>query len=209
MKDKIEYFILITGIAVVLLIIIHATTAVYYEPVYKTKLINHAPAGEITQDFFLEQVIPIPLGVDNTNVFILHILIATYKRNNDNNILFRLTQNDMSNEIVVNTKDFKDNSFITLKFNSTGFIEGSAILTINGLDGQPGNAVTVWVTEDISNGQAVINGEETNRSLMMIHSKIVDNPYYTIDGRGIVFFIWCLTYIMIIVGFFFYCKEQQ
>lgn len=209
-NKNIEWVILIAGIAVIFLIILYGTTDSYYKSIYANKIVDSVPAGEITQNFFLEQSIYIHSGVEHTDEINLFLLLATYDRYNDSNISISLTQDCVTDEVIFGTKFFEDNSYIRIDFNSNGFHEGPAVLCIKGLDGYPGNAATAWLTKDTSHGHALINGKETNRSLVMKYGINIDYcPHFTIGGGKFIFIIWCLTYVMVIIGFFCYYQSKE
>lgn len=207
-RKYVGIFILISVLLLIIFIVIHGMTGSYYKIIYENHFIDPIKAYEIDQNFSLEQIISIPAG-DEKNITIF-ILMKSNEKHNDNNILFFLTQDDLTEEIQIKKfKYFGENSYIQLDFNSVEFHEGNATLGIKGLENSKGSAATVWITEDISHGIAVVNGEETNKSLRIKYAIRAENPYYSLKGGWPIFLIWVSTYVLIIFVFYQYCQTKN
>jgi len=169
--------------------------------VFSTNLNNPVPAGEIVSGKKIVQPISIP-GNFKTEDMCFEILFATYDRVNNGTIEISIRQNNKKQIISKDIKGIKDNSYQKLCFNEIELEAGQAYLEIYGVDGSSGNAITVWLTDDIPFGGVFIDGQEYERGLTFKLGYPVDPPAFTITGGAIIFWLFVLTYLLIITFIF-------
>lgn len=76
----------------------------------------------------------------------VRIMFGTYDRSNKGRLAARFTNNDtLLFETQIDVSRLKDNMYYTVKFPVTQPISGPVTLTLESVDGTPGNAVTVYL----------------------------------------------------------------
>lgn len=131
------------------------------------KYLNQRHVGEIIKDRVIKQNIIIPKDLDaskNERVNI-EILMATFNRKNTSKLEICLEQGNTIENVQINTLKIKENRYNRIIFKSTSFKKGLSLLTIKGIDGEKGNAVTIYLTYDSKWGCAIIDGKRSSESL--------------------------------------------
>ncbi|TNF55542.1 MAG: hypothetical protein EP308_05840 [Burkholderiales bacterium] len=147
----------------------------------------HHPAGEITSRFVVEQ----PLLLKNTELqgrdlkqpFCVSLLMANYmNRRNQGEFSVSLRVGERSQNRLLQARKINDNTweFVCFdEFRLADVLGKSALLTISGVDGQPGRSVTAWLTAATSaDAQATLNGQRTDQQLLFsTHVRIHALPH--------------------------------
>lgn len=175
-------------------VVISSVGYINIENLVTTQQYNVAPVGEIIKDMKLTQKINIP-----SNLKKYGIPIATYGRTNSGYINIRIIQGDRILEEKINVSTVKDNQIRYLKMDFSKLKKGEALLEIEGVDGSIGNAVTTYMTDDISLGRLNINGVITN------HGIINEYKYFKIDKivkiQFLFLFLMTLSFIYFIKSY--------
>lgn len=146
------------------------------------------PAGEIVAGMSVSQTF---IAKDNSMQG-FSLLLATYARQNSGTIVISLKECDPMNTIQVWTQDISklaDNQYIDFILD-TPIIQASGKsfqIDITSVDGDYGNAITVWNSENdvLSDGELLIDGEPQNRDLTFTVNTLVDShakPVYQVIG---------------------------
>ena len=138
--------VFIVGMLISAIYMLNLLNAKHTKELLSNKLINNIPAGEIVSGKKLVQRVEIPQSIKGN--ISLEILFATYNRTNESRLEVTLRQNDVSASKILETKTFKDNSYKRVYFEDFDLKDGEAFIEISGIDGSPGNSITVWLTED-------------------------------------------------------------
>lgn len=161
-------------------------------------LVNNKPAGEFTKGFVLDQAIVIDEAteqlISKLDRVCIEPYLATYVRPNSGKMRISLTGSQWSTTGVFDFKNSPNNDFATIcqdvKHEPTGVQKPT--LHIEGLEGEPGSSITAWLTQDTSRGSAIINGNQTNMSLMFAITKPTD-PSRRIEMQNILVLIYFLA----------------
>ena len=147
------------------------------------KMINVVPAGEMIAGRNIQQAIDIPSKLIETletskpdEQFCISLTMATYARQNTGSLELMLEQEDWRLAKILDVSCIRDNSAHDVCFRAaewSGVKQGPALLCITGMDGQPGNAVTLWLTQDTSQGRVTIDGQTKPLSLHYSISQLV------------------------------------
>ena len=119
------------------------------------------PVGEILKNTKISQEIYIPKNMKKYG-----IVFATYARNNRGSVKVKIIQNTVKLEKVIDISKLEDNQLEDIDLNYNKLKEGKALLLIEGIDGVPGNSITIYESSDISLGKAVINNKETKKGIV-------------------------------------------
>jgi hypothetical protein len=152
----------------------------YCHPVLlPSELTNHLPVGEVIAKFHLEQPInwnlleKTVLEREASRAVCVGFLLANYN-DQDNNGTFALTLRVEENQYrtVVNAKTVRDNAYHRICFEDVilgDIAHKPAALLVEGIDSQPGKAITAWMTEDTAHGRAMLrHGTVSARSLAFL-----------------------------------------
>ena len=126
-----------------------------------TNDINVEAENEILKGTRIYQDIYIPQNLKKYG-----IIFATYARKNTGKIKVKIVQNSVEKEELIDVSKLKDNDVRYINLNYKAFKKGIARLIIEGVDGTPGNAVTVYKSEDISLGKMVVNNQNTGKGIL-------------------------------------------
>ena len=126
-----------------------------------TNDINVVGENEILKGTRIYQDIYIPQNLKKYG-----IIFATYARKNTGKIKVKIVQNSVEKEELIDVSKLKDNDVRYINLNYKAFKKGIARLIIEGVDGTPGNAVTVYKSEDISLGKMVVNNQNTGKGIL-------------------------------------------
>ncbi|WP_315344795.1 hypothetical protein [Leptotrichia wadei] len=126
-----------------------------------TNDINVVGENEILKGTRIYQDIYIPKNLKKYG-----IIFATYARKNTGKIKVKIVQNSAEKEELIDVSKLKDNDVRYINLNYKAFKKGIARLIIEGVDGTPGNAVTVYKSEDISLGKMVVNNQNTGKGIL-------------------------------------------
>ena len=180
----------------------------YVEILFRNESVENVPAGEIIKGFIIKQPIYLPEEIKNEDICI-SILMATYRRKNNSHIEISLEQNKNKSSIILNTTNLEDNSYKKICFKNNNFKPGPAYIKITGIDGHPGNAVTVWLTKDTPYGGAIINGDTKERGLTLKIGKSIGNLWNVMDNIKYAFIIFIVSFITVMLSLtLFYIKEN-
>jgi len=180
----------------------------YSKTLFRNELVENVPAGEIIKGFKIKQPIYLPEKIENEDICI-SILMATYRRKNNSHIEISLEQNENKSSIILSTTNLEDNSYKKICFKNNNFKPGPAYIKITGIDGRPGNAVTVWITKDVPYGGAIINGDTEEHGLTLKIGKSNDNLWNLMDNIKYAFIIYIATFIALMLFLtLFYINEN-
>lgn len=126
-----------------------------------TNVVNAQPVGEIVKGTFIYQEIYIPKKIKKYG-----IVFATYNRENTAKIKVKIKQDKVEQEEIIDTSELKDNKLRNLNLNLKKYKPGKAEFIIEGIDGEIGQSVTIYDSDDISLGKMNINGQKTNRGII-------------------------------------------
>lgn len=148
---------------IVIGILISCSSYIIYNTQEKisTNIVNAQPVGEIVKGTFIYQEIQIPKKIKKYG-----IVFATYNRENKAKIKVKIKQDEVEQEEIIDTSKLKDNKLRNLNLNLKKYKPGKAELTIEGIDGEIGQSVTIYDSEDISLGKMNVNGQKTNRGII-------------------------------------------
>jgi hypothetical protein len=162
--------------------------------VNRPELRNNIPLGELLPGHQVQQVITITdsmaksVHTDTTDKkYCISLLMATYSRVNSCNLIVSVTQKGSRIEKTITVDSIKDNSLVPIVFTVKEWSKieaGSALLSVKSTDASPGNAVTLWLTEDNHLGNIIIDGRE-----MKTHSMIYSIGKFSNNKRSLVFSI--------------------
>lgn len=147
----------------------------------------HHPAGEITSSFVIEQ----PLLLEDTDLqgrdlnqpFCVSLLMANYmNRRNRGEFSVSLRIAERSQGQRLQARKINDNAweFVCFdQFRLADVLGQPALLTVGGVDGQPGRSVTAWLTPATrTDAQATLNGKRTDQQLLFsTHVRIHAVPH--------------------------------
>lgn len=217
-KKKYKLFLLI-GILFCLLEFLTFTNQVF--PFYKVdnvlisspKFINNKSAGEIIKGTELNQQINIDQNIlenidesiEADNVVCVSLLFGNYN-NRDNRGLIKVsfTNKKVGGSKLIDVSKIKDNSYKNICFNDikiSNLDTGTYLLTIEGVDSLPGQAITVWLTEDLIHPAVNINDKLIEKNLML---KILVEKNEVKSNLVYISFIsvYCLSAATLFIAFF-------
>lgn len=131
----------------------------------RSKMVGPSPAGEVVADFRLEQ--PINWALLNKTVLekeaaravCVSYLLANYNgRDNVGTFALSLRVEASRHRVVVDAKKVRDNAYHRICFDDVLFGDIAykpTTLLLEGIDSQPGKAITAWMTKDTIHGGAV------------------------------------------------------
>ncbi|NOU87924.1 hypothetical protein GC102_19440 [Paenibacillus sp. LMG 31460] len=155
--------------------------------VFTTKIImfnqmhEQVPSGEIIKDKLIEQEIRIPKNFVGKTIEI-EVLFSTYNRKNKSVLEVSLQQGSTRETILINTEKLKDNAYKKILFSTNNFIEGNVNLQIKGLSGEVGNAVTAWLTKDLSLGAVSIDNVQKSEWGLVFKEIVPTQKYNLLFG---------------------------
>ncbi len=156
-KKKLPFIFLFLGILISCVSYIISNTEIKIF----TNDINVEAENEILKGTRIYQDIYIPKNLKKYG-----IIFATYARKNTGKIKVKIVQNSAEKEELIDVSKLKDNDVRYINLNYKAFKKGIARLIIEGVDGTPGNAVTVYKSEDISLGKMVVNNQNTGKGIL-------------------------------------------
>jgi hypothetical protein len=139
-------------------------------------LLEQLPAGEIVTGLSIVQ--RVRLKNDERRSLIgggpvcLGLMLATYDRPNSGRAKVSLSLSDATLRFDLAFESVGNNQYHVLCGlldgwgSSIGPVGRELVIRIDGAEGAPGSAITVWLTKDISRGTARVDGVDTGRSLM-------------------------------------------
>lgn len=166
-------------------------------------LVNHTPAGELTKGTEIEQEFFISLKeqsiISSQTIACVQIFSATYVRNNIGLARISVLAPGWRITGTLDYKETPDNNFATVcePVENHASLQSSPVIRIKSLDGAPGSSITVWLTDDSSNGTAIINGEKTNKSLVFTISAPI-NPMVHLTRKAIIAILCFISVIVIL-----------
>jgi hypothetical protein len=139
-------------------------------------LVEQLPAGEIVAGMSIVQ--RVPLDADERRSLAagapicLRLLLATYDRPNKGSARVSLSLASATGQFDLPFDSTANNQYHVF----CGTLDGQRasvdraaqdlVIRIDGLEGEPGSAITAWLTKDIARGTAMVNGVDTGRSLL-------------------------------------------
>lgn len=146
--------------------------------------------GELTSDHVVQQNVVIPESF-NGKLIDFKIFFATYQRTNSSQLKISLTQNQTKETVYLKTASLKDNAYAEIKFKDKDFRIGNAILEISSVGAFNGNAVTLALTKDVSQGTAIVDGvEQTGYGIL--HTGVFTKTDWSYLYLILFAFIYCL-----------------
>jgi len=128
-----------------------------------------SPAGEITDGFHLEQVVVVPGVAQKTlsenKELCFGVRFATYRRENDGKIAVGWRQGTFAKRWLVEVDELADNERRYFCPDRHLKLNIPFSITIDGVHGVSGSSPTVWLTFDVSFGQATVNGKPVKQGL--------------------------------------------
>ena len=155
-----------------------------------TNDINVEAENEILKGTKIYQDIYIPRNIKRYG-----IIFATYARKNTGRIKAKIVQGSIEKEELIDVSKLKDNDVRYFDLNYKAFKEGKARLIIEGVDGTPGNAVTVYKSEDVSLGKMVVNNQNTGKGILQRIEYKEANNFTMIQIILTIFVFFLLLYI--------------
>jgi virulence-associated protein VapD len=194
MKVKYPIFLL-TGVIIILsyYFIDKQLYTLGYSPINnQISYVKMKPAGEIVQDFYIEQSIGPTNNVsslDNEPIC-LSLLMANYSnRRNKGSFAMGIKTRNKNESFLVNATSIKDNKYFTKCFKNISIQDiqksDNAKIFLKGVDGMKGSSVTAWSTDDTSAGN--IAGESNRSLLYSLKTKKTDKYYSVIISCSIAF----------------------
>lgn len=108
--------------------------------------VRETPAGEIYGSIKIGQTLVSP----GENLYKIEVLMGTYARQNDRDVLFHVRRSPTSDDLITirfNASEIEDNSFREFSFDPIHDSGGQSFyFFIESPDSEPGNAITVWGT---------------------------------------------------------------
>jgi hypothetical protein len=143
------------------------------------------PLGEIVKGFRFEQKLIVPNNV-SAQVFddaplCIQTQMATYgDRSNRGSIdwmvhVLQPSQKQTLRMDVTNIQDGENRLVCFDQFKHRQLFEQDVRLTVMGVDSLPGQAVTLWMSQNIPDAQATLNGAPTAKSLRLFIGKRKDS----------------------------------
>lgn len=140
-----------------------------YAPVAGVVRVATSPAGEITEGFHLEQLVAATnvakKSVPKNKELCFGIRFATYRRENDGEISVGWRQGTLAKRWLVEADELADNERRYFCPGRHLKLDIPFSITIDGVHGIPGSSPTVWLTADVSYGQATVNGKLVKQGL--------------------------------------------
>lgn len=196
-KEK-KVYLFLSILIVVIGIILPSIRCIYgsiFESI-ETKQYNRQIVGEILAGTKIEQEIYLP-----NNIKKYGIMFATYARPNSGSIKIELEQGDKKIEELLDVSSISDNSIYYLNIDRKKFDEGIAKLSITGIDGVEGNAITIYTSDDVSLGKLTIDGDELDRGIIQNIKYETFNLIAKIQILIFIVLIFCVSYIIYILNF--------
>lgn len=183
-------FIVFIGIMIVFLI--GSSRNVFTSKIFmQNQLTELELTGELTSARVIQQDIIIPEGY--TQQFVeFNIFFATYQRSNTSQLEISLIQDETEQVVSLDASSLKDNSFKKIRFDDKNFKAGNAILLISPKGATNGNAVTVALTKDASQGTVIVDGTE-HKEYGLLHQEIYSGTEWTL----LFLFLFTCLYILI------------
>jgi len=126
-----------------------------------TNYFNLEPDGEILKDTRIYQDIYVPKNIKKYK-----LMFGTFARNNTGKIKVKIVQGSIKKEELIDVSKLKDNEVNDIHLDYSKFKNGKARLIIEGIDGIPGNAVTIYKSSDISLGKMFVNNQNTEKGII-------------------------------------------
>ena len=126
-----------------------------------TNYFNLEPDGEILKDTRIYQDIYVPKNIKKYK-----LMFGTFARNNTGKIKVKIVQGSIEKEELIDVSKLKDNEVNDIHLDYSKFKNGKARLIIEGIDGIPGNAVTIYKSSDISLGKMFVNNQNTEKGII-------------------------------------------
>lgn len=126
-----------------------------------TNYFNLEPDGEILKDTRIYQDIYVPKNIKKYK-----LMFGTFARNNTGRIKVKIVQGSIEKEELIDVSKLKDNEVNDIHLDYSKFKNGKARLIIEGIDGIPGNAVTIYKSSDISLGKMFVNNQNTEKGII-------------------------------------------
>lgn len=162
----------------------------------ETNQYNKQIVGEILAGTKIEQEIYVP-----NNIKKYGIMFATYARQNIGTIKIDLEQGNTKIEELVDVSSISDNSIYYLNIDGKKLNEGTAKLSIVGIDGVEGNAITTYISDDVSLGKLIIDGNKLDRGIIQNIEYESFNLTAKIQILIFIVLIFCVSYIIYILNF--------
>ena len=185
-KKKLPFIFLFLGILISCINYIISDTEINIT----TSDINVEAENEILKGTKIYQDIYIPRNIKRYG-----IIFATYARKNTGRIKAKIVQGSIEKEELIDVSKLKDNDVRYFDLNYKAFKEGKARLIIEGVDGTPGNAVTVYKSEDVSLGKMVVNNQNTGKGILQRIEYKEANNFTMIQIILTIFVFFLLLYI--------------
>jgi hypothetical protein len=140
-------------------------------------MIENRPAGEIVSGLEIVQSLQlyekeaelIRKLEETQGKLCINLFLANYAdRPNEGSIKLTLQQKEIVLEGIIDMSSVKNNSFHKICFSSEDFSKisaGELLIKLAGLEGKQGSSITAWLTSDLKQGVAFINGVNTGKAL--------------------------------------------
>ena len=126
-----------------------------------TNYFSIEPDGEILKDTRIYQDIYFPKNIKKYG-----LMFGTFARSNTGKIRVKIVQDSIEKEELIDVSKLKDNEVNYIHLDYSKFKNGKARLIIEGVDGIPGNAVTIYKSSDISLGKMFVNNQNTEKGII-------------------------------------------
>lgn len=172
---------------------------------------SNQPLGEIYGSTIAGQSF---IATDN-KLTRIDVMLATYARENTEDVIFKLSEIDSAEQIVnitVDAEKIQDNTYHSFQFDPIPQSNGKAyIFTISSPESLPGNAITIWynTTNAYNNGTAIVNENSlegdvrfvTYHTYSLSHFPISFLKKCMMDGLFFVFYVVLIGIIALLLIF--------
>ena len=135
-----------------------------------TNYYNSEITQEIDKNSKITQKIYIP-----GKIYRLGLRVETYSRINQGRIKVVLEQGKYKDEKIIYAYTLKNREINNIDFNFHGLKEGEATLKVEGIDGEKGNIISLYYSNDTSLGNVIENNAAINKGL------VLEMQYYKFD----------------------------
>lgn len=169
----------------------------YTEVLYANKAEDAVPLGEIIEGDSIKQKILINRDINQSSLKV-RVMMATYMRVNTGSLKVTVEQDNKLYNTFIDTSTVQDNAYHDIWFRNVTLEPGEADLILQGIDGMPGNAVTVYLTSDVPYNGVIVNGQQRDKGLMYSLAVLGEESSYfqhVISKQGISFWLFVFLYL--------------
>ncbi|MHA6689580.1 ArnT family glycosyltransferase [Devosia sp. A449] len=169
-----------------------------------SRIVNNTPAGELTKGVSVEQTFTLStdeeIAISGQGTACVQLYSATYNRGNSGMANVSISAPSWNFSGTLDYSGARDNSFATV----CGPVEHHPTrhtpptIHIRGLEGETGTSITAWLTDDTSNGTAVINGQESGKSLIFSIGAASD-PSLRFEQQAVLGIIYLIATIVLLI----------